>query len=527
MSSVNMDEPRPLGERLGRYRLKRLLGSGGMGAVYLAEDGNGHRVAIKVIHSRLSGQDEFRERFRREVTAARRVRPFCTAPVLDADTGGDPLYLVTEFVPGPTLEDVVVRNGPLRGADLDGLAVGVATALSAIHAAGVVHRDLKPANILLSPYGPRVIDFGIARTLATDGAMTKTGQSMGTPSFMAPEGLTGRPITEAADVFTWGCVVAWAGTGALPFPGRNVGEILYRTVHGEPRLDGLAEPMRGLVARALAKEPHLRPTAPDLLRELTGDPNPARSARTTAPSGPQRPSFASDGRTRLLTRGRRRLVPPLVVLAATAVVAGTAYSLWPDGDGSAPGLSTTLFRDDFSDRTSGWKEGGFDDYYHRYEKSGYVVSVDSTLPFDTAEAPVPTSTGNLAIEAAVRVDSTNPDDEGGLYCEGAGHQRVDVMLARNGFITIRRASLTDMRDLIRSSTPAARPATTVRLRVDCRKDGGGTSVRAWVNGRSTVSTVVTDIGETEETGLVAGRPGRPYAPPATVAFFDDVVVGRP
>ena len=290
MSSVDGGPAPFLGGRLGRYRMLDLLGRGGMGTVYLAEDETGRRVAIKVINREVAGSVEFRERFRREVIAAQRVRPFCTAPVLDADLNGDPLYLVTEFVEGPTLEQVVSVRGPLRGSELEGLAVGVATALSAIHSAGVIHRDLKPANILLSPFGPRVIDFGIARALEIDAVMTRTGETMGTPAVMAPEGLRGEQITAASDVVTWGCAMAYAGTGQPPFWGSYVAEILFRTVHEAPRLDGLEPPrLRDLVLRATAKDPALRPTAAQLLEERTGQTDAGRvaGAELVAPPVPE------------------------------------------------------------------------------------------------------------------------------------------------------------------------------------------------------------------------------------------------
>ncbi|NUP83191.1 MAG: serine/threonine protein kinase, partial [Nonomuraea sp.] len=155
--------------QIGRYRLLSVLGRGGMGTVHLAEDPSGQRVAVKVINPELSQHEQFRMRFRREADAAQRVRRFCTAAVIEAALDGELLYVVTEYVPGPNLEEAVRQSGPMRGSSLDALAVSVATALTAIHGAGVVHRDLKPSNVLLSPVGPRVIDFGIARALDTLG----------------------------------------------------------------------------------------------------------------------------------------------------------------------------------------------------------------------------------------------------------------------------------------------------------------------------------------------------------------------
>ncbi|WP_243711061.1 serine/threonine protein kinase [Actinomadura sp. KC216] len=189
---------------IGRYRLVRKLGRGGMGTVWLAEDGGGRPVAVKVINDELAREPEFRERFRQEVEAARRVRRFCTAPVLDAGLDQNPLWVATDFIDGPTVREAVSAHGPLRGADLDALAVGIATALSAIHQARLIHRDLKPANVLLSPVGPRVIDFGIARALDATGQLTRTGTVIGTPGYIAPELLAGGRPLPAADVFSWG-----------------------------------------------------------------------------------------------------------------------------------------------------------------------------------------------------------------------------------------------------------------------------------------------------------------------------------
>ncbi|WP_131740557.1 DUF4389 domain-containing protein [Actinomadura roseirufa] len=263
---LEQDEPRVLGP----YRLLGRLGRGGMGTVYLAAEPNGRRVAVKVVNRELAGEPAFLARFRREVTAARRVHRFCTAPVLDAELEQDPPYVVTEYIDGPSLEKAVGERGPLPGSDLEGLAVGVATALAAIHGAGIVHRDLKPANVLLSSTGPRVIDFGIARALDAADGPTRTGQFVGTPSYIAPEVLRGEPVEQASDVFSWGCVVAYAGTGRAPFQGKSVAETFHRIGSEEPVLDGLDPRLFTIVTAALAKDPAARPTARQLLARLVG-----------------------------------------------------------------------------------------------------------------------------------------------------------------------------------------------------------------------------------------------------------------
>ncbi|HEU5028494.1 MAG TPA: DUF4389 domain-containing protein [Spirillospora sp.] len=277
---LDQDEPRVLGP----YRLLGRLGRGGMGTVYLAAEPDGRRVAVKVVNRELAGEPAFLARFRREVTAARRVHRFCTAPVLDAELDQDPPYVVTEYIDGPSLETAVRERGPLPGSDLEGLAVGVATALAAIHGAGIVHRDLKPANVLLSSTGPRVIDFGIARALDAPDGPTRTGQFVGTPSYIAPEVLHGGPVEQASDVFAWGCVIAYAGTGRPPFQGASVADTFRRIGAEEPVLDGLDPRLRAIVATALAKDPRRRPTAERLLSRLVGqeEADPARTAETVS-----------------------------------------------------------------------------------------------------------------------------------------------------------------------------------------------------------------------------------------------------
>jgi Flp pilus assembly protein TadD/predicted Ser/Thr protein kinase len=256
--------------RLGAYEVLGRLGEGGMGVVYLGRAGDGRLVALKVIRADLASNEEFTRRFQREVQAAQRVARFCTAQVIEAELGGEAPYLVTEYVPGPTLKEAVAEGGPLPASSLEGLAVGMAAALSAIHAAGVVHRDLKPSNVLLSQVGPRVIDFGIARARDVTTSLTRAGQRMGTPAFMAPEQFTGRPVSAAADVFAWGSVVAFAGTGRPPFGGGPLEAVAYRIVHDRADLAGVDDSLRELVEAATEKDPARRPSAQELLLRLLG-----------------------------------------------------------------------------------------------------------------------------------------------------------------------------------------------------------------------------------------------------------------
>jgi serine/threonine protein kinase len=268
--------------RLGSYDLVGRLGEGGMGTVYLAKSPAGVLVAVKVVRADLAHDDEFRRRFRSEVARVRQVPPFCTAEVLDADPDADHPYLVCEYVDGPTLADVVEERGPLTAANLHSVAIGVATALTAIHGAGVIHRDLKPRNVLLAPGSPKVIDFGIARAMGTTSDNTAAEQMVGTVAYMAPErfGEADTPLTAAADVFSWGSVVTYAGTGRTPFGGDSPPATAGRILTRDPDLAGLSGPLRDLVAHALEKEPANRPSARELLDLLVA--GPSRPAATAA-----------------------------------------------------------------------------------------------------------------------------------------------------------------------------------------------------------------------------------------------------
>ncbi|OOC55522.1 MULTISPECIES: serine/threonine-protein kinase [Nocardiopsis] len=256
---------------IGPYVLSGKLGSGGMGTVYLGSTPEkNNQVAIKVIRPELAFDEATRARFRDEMENARKVASFCTAKVLDHGTFENRPYMVTEYIAGTALAEHIAEHGPLDSSTLHGFALGVAAALAAIHRTGLVHRDLKPANVLLSLSGPRVIDFGIARAMNTATNHTQTGIVMGSPGWMAPEQLLEEQVTTSADIFAWGCLVAFAGNGTHPFGNGDAMTLGKRVLFAEPQIGALDSPLDRLVLRALAKEPGRRPTAQDLLLELAG-----------------------------------------------------------------------------------------------------------------------------------------------------------------------------------------------------------------------------------------------------------------
>ncbi|KAF5995573.1 serine/threonine-protein kinase [Streptomyces sp. WAC00263] len=265
MEPLGVDEPTVVGP----YRLLGRLGSGGMGRVYLGRSAGGRTVAVKIVHPHFALDEEFRARFRREVEAARRVGGAWTAPVLDADPEASVPWVATGYAAGPSLAAAVAdAGGPLPAHSVRVLGAGLAEALTAVHALGLVHRDVKPSNVLLTLDGPLLIDFGIAR--ATDGtaSLTSTGVSVGSPGYMSPEQILGKGVTGAADVFSLGAVLVYAATGESPFPGDSSAALLYKVVHEEPRLGSLDGELRELVAACLAKDPAGRPTPGEVARRL-------------------------------------------------------------------------------------------------------------------------------------------------------------------------------------------------------------------------------------------------------------------
>lgn len=264
MQPLGVDEP----TAVGPYRLLGRLGSGGMGRVYLGRSAGGRTVAVKIVHPHFALDEEFRARFRREVDAARRVGGAWTAPVLDADPEAAVPWVATGYAAGPSLASAVTDGGPLPEHSVRVLGAGLAEALAAVHGLGLVHRDVKPSNVLLTVDGPLLIDFGIAR--ATDGtaSLTSTGVSIGSPGYMAPEQILSKGVAGPADVFSLGAVLAYAATGAPPFPGDSSASLLYKVVHEQPELGSLDGELREIVETCLAKSPQERPAPGELARRL-------------------------------------------------------------------------------------------------------------------------------------------------------------------------------------------------------------------------------------------------------------------
>ncbi|MEU9835251.1 serine/threonine-protein kinase [Streptosporangium sp. NPDC048047] len=253
--------------RLGPYRLIGTLGRGGQGTVHLALTPQGEKVAIKVLHEHFTGDPMVMERFIREVEATRRVATFSTARVLDVNITDDQAYVVSEYVDGVSLEELVREQGPRTEDGLTRLALATAGALAAIHRAGVVHRDFKPANVLIGGDGPRVIDFGIARAL-DQATATATGSVIGTPAYMSPEQISGKPVGPESDVFSWASTMIFAASGRVAFGADTIPAILNRVITHHPDLSSLPSSLRPLAAACLDKRPEGRPTAADIMLRI-------------------------------------------------------------------------------------------------------------------------------------------------------------------------------------------------------------------------------------------------------------------
>ncbi|WP_371534897.1 serine/threonine-protein kinase [Streptomyces sp. NBC_01023] len=346
---------------IGGYPLEARLGSGGMGTVFLARTSSGRPVAIKLIHQQFAADDEFRIRFRQEVAAARRVSGAFTAAVVDAAPEAEQPWMATAYIEGHTLAQHIAAKGPLTGSELRKLAIGLTEALRDIHRVGVVHRDLKPSNVVLSPEGPRVIDFGISRAVDQQ-TLTMTGRVIGTPPFMSPEQLQApRGVGPRSDVFSLGTLLVYAATGQGPFDADSPYMTAYQVVHEEPSLDSVPMTLRAVVESCLEKDPEERPTADELLvllRDLPADlggagADGAGAGRTRdtntqhhlamqatpppiAPTTLDGPDTGSTGAL-IGRRLRRRWRPVLATAVAVAAIGGGVAAVTARGGGNSGG----------------------------------------------------------------------------------------------------------------------------------------------------------------------------------------------
>ncbi|GAA3737088.1 hypothetical protein HDA32_005488 [Spinactinospora alkalitolerans] len=333
---------KPLTEKdpaaIGHHTLLARIGAGGMGLVYLGRSPANRLVAIKVIRSDLAAEPGYRRRFAREAELARHVSGHFGAAVVDAEPDAAQPWLATEYVAGPSLSEAVKEHGPLPEHSLYALALGLAEALRAIHAAGLVHRGLKPGNVLLAADGPRVIDFGLARTTESGGP-TRTGEIIGTPGFMSPEQTYGHMVSYPSDVFALGGVLYYAATGRDPFGDGPTPAVLYRIATADIDMAGVPESLHEVIEHCTAKDPVRRPTPDDLIDRFEpagyGTAWPPEQARDGVESMERRGREFADG-----TAGpmRRRRWPLAAAAAGTAVVVAagtlTAVRLLP-GEGAA------------------------------------------------------------------------------------------------------------------------------------------------------------------------------------------------
>ncbi|GAA1614735.1 hypothetical protein GCM10009733_008660 [Nonomuraea maheshkhaliensis] len=533
--------------QIGPYRIASRLGQGGMGTVYLAE-GPAGPVAIKVINRLLAVDPEFRARFRREVSAARRVRRFCTAPVLDAQLDAEPLWVVTEYVAGPDLGRVLRENGPLEGSNVEALAVGVATALTAIHDAGLVHRDLKPANVLLSPLGPRVIDFGIARALDAGDRQTATDMVFGTPDYMAPEQVQGEQVGPPGDIFAWGCVVVAATVGASPFASSNLPHAMYRVVHDEPDLRRLDPGLRPIVTAALSKDPARRPTAQELLGALVQRPDVdsaqvASSVRLDLSPLRKKEVRESRGRSRsarhrLPEETRRRRLRDVLIGAGAALVVSAlvaaAVMVWVVNSApETPPRGEMVYRETFAAENSGWNnEGTGVDTGQGYTGDGrYTIRLKRGAGHRWSPAPAKKGFPDRAL-ASVKMNFSDAGAEtwNGVYCEYSKDDQVanDILyvmeIRGDGHGKIAKVVGGVPRNMTGDiPLPEGVARGNALLRAECVRGDGRVDLALWADDQ-----LVVRLADTEASKAVGPpRFGLFVESVAeTRTYFDDFVVAR-
>ncbi|MEV4568621.1 protein kinase [Nonomuraea sp. NPDC049419] len=409
-------------EQVGPYRIVGRLGAGGMGVVYAGVDAAGLRAAVKLIHDSHAADQEFRARFRREVAMLRRVRgAYCVRILADGADAAQP-WLATEYIAGRTLTEHVAEHGPLRGDELYGLAAGLAEALTAVHAAGVVHRDLKPSNLMLSPDGPRLVDFGIARAL--DGtALTATGHVVGSPGWVSPEEYAGGPTGPAADVYGWALVVVYAATGRQPYGSERPEVLALRVLRNPVDTAALPPALRALADRALSKAPEQRPAMGEVLAAVAtawrGQPVapvdavaditdrvkrtwPSRTSGATSwpPAATARPGGASgpSGQPATVSPRRRVKVVPVAAVATAAVLTGVILLNTLPGATTAQGPSAT--------ETTGQRPNATEPSEQEPTGTTGRGATPATEPAGPTSAPAPRTQADLAAALDLALSAT-------------------------------------------------------------------------------------------------------------------------
>lgn len=554
MDALGRDDPRSV----AGYRLLGRLGAGGMGRVYLALSPGGRQVAVKVVRPEFVDDPGFRERFAREVAAARSVSGVFTAPVLDADPAASPPWLVTGYVPGPSLTSAVQSYGPLPVDSCELLAAGLAEALAAIHRAGLIHRDLKPSNVLLASDGPRVIDFGIVRAVDA-GALTRAGSLVGTPSYMSPEQIHGQDVGPAGDVFSLGAVVYFAATGHTPFGQDSLPAIFYRVANTDPDFDVVPPRLRPLVQACLAKDPSHRPTTAALLSELA----PATS-RLAADSNWLPPALAEavNGRRAQATREEALPQPPApangngmetrpasgsgssrwkVAAGAAAVAALLAgavvtWQAWPSGDddGGTVNVACGASDEEFDDSdTPEWtsdpgqytESGEVTDGVMRVAaKDGADWRADITEVGLTAPRLYKAVTADFTLETTVRVEPKYSYQSAGLFlvADAKNYIRLERGFAAFGAIVFEHSingKHTKVRSPFAEKNPVQDPIKTDAPVVGLRlKRTAATIEASWRPGNSgdwqPVGTITSPADRLTASLAVLNRSQTPNPDPA-------------
>ncbi|GAA3807559.1 hypothetical protein GCM10022403_047080 [Streptomyces coacervatus] len=407
---------------VGGYVCERELGRGGQGVVWLARDRAGQQVVVKFLLPGKEYDEVALARVRREFGAASRVGELATARVLDADLSGRHPYIVSEFVPGPTIHQHVAASGPLSSGRLQSLALAVAHALAQVHRVGIVHRDIKPSNILLSPDGPRIIDFGIARDdRLLESALTTPGGVLGSPAYMSPEQVKSDRVTSASDVFSLGGTLYFAATGRHPFDGENAYEVIVAVCERDADLAAVPEPVRSVVADCLRKDPAERPTAAQLVTRLAGAAEGGQTGPGTPPQ-PPRPGRGSAKQLRLWGFAAGSAAAAVLLAVVLSTSSGGSPSASPSSSpssGRSAGSQPLSYTDDLTD-SGDWSHK--DPTLAKITHKGGTMLVDPRTELEVwPQAPFEPS--SFAVELSTQAEWYGGEGGVGLWCNGSGDYR--------------------------------------------------------------------------------------------------------